>query len=433
MNPIVAQQTALGNALVTPDNRVKIRKCNMRISPSKKPQKEPTYQVVLDALALSLCYLAFLITAKFKLEKKKFIIDVEVFRDSLQICPRLPNQEFDEPPSNEEIVSFVKELGYKGDIGSITNVFINYMHQPWRTFAAIINKCLFGKTTGLDKIRISRAQILCGMFYRKNINFMDLIWKDFMFQIDNRDSSAKRPENMPYPRFTKAIIQHFISKDKPISMRNIMFMHTEATPKKARKWKKPASPLKKQTLVITEEPAKKPAARTQPFGVQIKDTPVYDKHVVLVTNVKVNKWYGYGHVEEIEVRRSDQKLYKFMEGDFLIFHLNDIEDMLLLVVQNKLFNLNSNVIFDLVVALRMFTRRIVIQKRVEDLQLGVESYQKKLNISKPRTCDEDLSRRTPYTTLLDPQGVIYEDKLNIKRLMRSDELHKFSNGTLQSV
>ncbi|GKF46505.1 hypothetical protein Tco_0136307 [Tanacetum coccineum] len=45
-------------------------------------------------------------------------------------------------------------------------------------------------------------------------------------QIDNKDSSAKRQENMPYPRFTKAIIQYFISKDKSISMTNRMFMHT---------------------------------------------------------------------------------------------------------------------------------------------------------------------------------------------------------------
>ncbi|GKG35072.1 hypothetical protein Tco_0440226, partial [Tanacetum coccineum] len=81
----------------------------------------------------------------------------------------------------------------------------------------------------------------------------------------------------------------------------------------------------------------------------------------------------------------------------------------------------------------MFTRRIVIQKRVEDLQLAVESYQKKLNISKPRIRDEDLSQRPSYTTLLDPQGVIYEDKLNKKRLICFDELHKFSDGALQSV
>ncbi|GJX24100.1 hypothetical protein Tco_0228545 [Tanacetum coccineum] len=159
----------------------------------------------------------------------------------------------------------------------------------------------------------------------------------------------------------------------------------------------------------------------------------YDKHALLVTNVKVNVWYVYGHLEEIEVRRSDQQLYKFMEGDFLRLHLKDIKDMLLLVVQNRLFNLKGEDIVHLAAALHMFTRRIVIQKRLEDLQFGVESYQKKLNLSKPRTREEDLSRRAPYTTLSDPQGVIYEDKLNRKRLMRSDELYKFSDGTLQSV
>nr|GEW13018.1 hypothetical protein [Tanacetum cinerariifolium] len=79
-------------------------------------------------------------------------------------------------------------------------------------------------------------------------------------------------------------------------------------------------------------------------------------------------------------------------------------------------------IVHLAAVLRRFTRRIVIQKRVEDLQLGVESYQRKLNISKPRIHDEDLSRITPYTTLSNPKGVIYEDKLNRKRLMRSNEL-----------
>ncbi|GJX29541.1 hypothetical protein Tco_0237620 [Tanacetum coccineum] len=115
------------------------------------------------------------------------------------------------------------------------------------------------------------------------------------------------------------------------------------------------------------------------------------KRILAVTNVKVNKCYGYGYLEEIEVRRVDQQLYKFMKGNFLSLHLNDIEDMLLLVVQNKLFNRNSDVIFELVVALRMFTRRIVIQTRVEDLQLGVEINQKKLNISKPKTHDENLS------------------------------------------
>ncbi|GJY12057.1 hypothetical protein Tco_0381366 [Tanacetum coccineum] len=58
------------------------------------------------------------------------------------------------------------------------------------------------------------------------------------------------------------------------------------------------------------------------------------------------KWYEYGHLDEIEVRREDQQLYKFKE---------------------------------------------------------------------------------------DPQGVIYKDQNNINRLMRTDELCKFSDGMLNSV
>ncbi|GJS49933.1 hypothetical protein Tco_0600054 [Tanacetum coccineum] len=86
------------------------------------------------------------------------------------------------------------------------------------------------------------------------------------------------------------------------------------------------------------------------------------KRILAVTNVKFNIWYGYGHLEETEVRRSDKQLYKFMEGDFLRLHLNDIEDTLILVVQNRLFNLKGEDIEHLATTLRMFTRRIVIQK-----------------------------------------------------------------------
>ncbi|GJR87952.1 hypothetical protein Tco_0211963 [Tanacetum coccineum] len=866
-----------------------------------------------------------------------------------------PIRMFHAPPSDEEIVTFIKELGHKSNIKSVTDVVVDQMHQPWRTFTSIINKCLSRKITGLDKIRLSSAQILWGTYYNKNVDFVELLLEDFVFQIDNKDH--KKQEKMYYPRFTKVIIHHFISKDKSISMRNIIFMHTvcddsvlgtlrfvsksdeyqvygallpermsnqqlrdspayktylsfatgAATPKKAKKFKKLAYPSKKKTLVAIEEPAekpaKKPATRRQYAGgadlesevpdepkgksidtsegtglkpgvldvskadsskseyeswgdsdddnndddqqsddertesdnddkaadinktndeeedefvhtpddyvptndeniddeeydhineemysdvnVEMKDTelegegkddeemtnagyvdaecenvnqvvssdqvkdvvraiilnfdniPSGDTEIISMMDVKVQhedpsiqtsplltlpvtnevktlrninhgsairaavkskvpivvkeylgtslddalhkhkalyhaliesilededatdkgvadnlkkiksdnanrdegpparpdqglkmkktsketepskkakstraskcttksqpkstgkfaqaketvfeagdtqvphdlredtgntdelpvvnvdpkdwfkklerpptpdpewnegksvknkptqKWicdlakakkpsktfddlmstpiyfsafvmnylsyveldynmeecykaltdqldwnnpeggstgrtyttyltktnaakYDMKGIEDMVLYTgdptdkdstgmlpkgcpniiSDQKLYKFKEGNFPRLHLNDIEDMLLLVVQNRLFNLEHNVIVHFTAALCMFTRRIVIQKRVEDLQLGVESYQKKLNISKPRTREEDLSRISPYTTLLNPQGVIYEHKLNRKRLMRSDELYKFNDGTLQSV
>ncbi|GJU24551.1 hypothetical protein Tco_1163172 [Tanacetum coccineum] len=163
---------ALDDALVAPEDRVEIGKCNMRIDPNK-PHKEATYQVVLDTLSLSPCYKAFTITAdvpeiymhqfwltiskvkdsssyKLKLDNKTCKIGVEVFRKVLQICPRLPNQEFVAPPSHDEMVIFIKALGYKGALESIPDLVTDHMYQPWRTFATIINRCFSGKTTDPD-------------------------------------------------------------------------------------------------------------------------------------------------------------------------------------------------------------------------------------------------------------------------------------------
>ncbi|GKE88274.1 hypothetical protein Tco_1565749, partial [Tanacetum coccineum] len=42
------------------------------------------------------------------------------------------------------------------------------------------------KTVGVDKLRLSRAQILWGMYYKKNVDYVELLWEDFTYQIDNR-------------------------------------------------------------------------------------------------------------------------------------------------------------------------------------------------------------------------------------------------------
>nr|GFA63366.1 hypothetical protein [Tanacetum cinerariifolium] len=118
----------------------------------------------------------------------------------------------------------------------------------------------------------------------------------------------------------------------------------------------------------------------------------------------IMKWYDYGHLDKIEVPREDQQLYKFKEGDFLRLHLQDIEDI-----------------------------SIVIQRRVEYLKLGVKSYQKNLNLNKPDTFRQDLRKRTTFIAYSDPQGVVYTDQNNKNKLMHTDELHKFSDGMLNYV
>ncbi|GKG27547.1 hypothetical protein Tco_0405874, partial [Tanacetum coccineum] len=58
---------------------------------------------------------------RFKIDNKRFSMNVEVFREILNICPRILVQEFDEPPSEEEALSFIRELGHSGEIKYITD------------------------------------------------------------------------------------------------------------------------------------------------------------------------------------------------------------------------------------------------------------------------------------------------------------------------
>ncbi|GJY74503.1 hypothetical protein Tco_0478934 [Tanacetum coccineum] len=167
MDSTKAQQIALDDALVAPTN-------------------EPTLQVVLDVLKLNPFYKAFWITANvpeiymqefwatvsihhnslcFKMNNKSHTLNIENFRDMLQICPKLP-----------------------------------------------------------DSLRLSRTQIIWAMYHKKNVDYVYLLWEDLVYQVENKNS--KKNNDICYPQFTKVIIDYFMSKDQSISRRNKMFWHT---------------------------------------------------------------------------------------------------------------------------------------------------------------------------------------------------------------
>nr|GEW40446.1 hypothetical protein [Tanacetum cinerariifolium] len=77
--------------------------------------------------------------------------------------------------------------------------------------------------------------------------------------------------------------------------------------------------------------------------------------------------------------------------------------------------------------------RLKVDTLTLELLAGVESYQKKLNLTKPDTYKSDLKRRDTYTAYFNPRGFIYQNKDKKNRLMRIDELQKFSDGTLNDV
>ncbi|GJW46450.1 hypothetical protein Tco_0078096 [Tanacetum coccineum] len=117
-NSITAQQTKLDLELVPKEKRLDIRKCNGRLNPGKI-QRGPTFQVLLDALALTPCYSALLITVETK------------GRDSNSIWK-----------SSE--ISLRSPLEFA---------------STWRTFIALLTEVYLDKTSGLGQACISSAQI----------------------------------------------------------------------------------------------------------------------------------------------------------------------------------------------------------------------------------------------------------------------------------
>ncbi|GJR43057.1 hypothetical protein Tco_1311160 [Tanacetum coccineum] len=674
----IADQIALDDALVAPADRLRIGKCNLRLS-SDVTSKEATLQVVYDVLKLTPFYNAFQVTAdapeiymqefwasayvhnrsvRFKMNNKKHIIGLEQFRDILQICPRVGNKKFVDPPLEKEMLIFLASLGHSGDIRKLTDVNVNKLHQPWRSFAAVINKCLCG-TPSYDSLRLSQAQILwegqcdvrifvhqyvshhlCdgkilnsldeqgqlkqillrqmeasrkllrhnqstkassapprekksgkakqktadeGTFkkmMRRNRTESDDDGDDFVHpkltthddeiiheedtdeddsnisSSDEQDSDdevegtnvegAKSDERDKYDKMgedthvtltpvnpdgqqqsssvSSGFVSNMLNPNQDTGVDDIFRQHTKATslidtsvtaimePSFTAQINRPpthafynsgkqylydesTSPIIPSTVdqylankmqeavdvavqLKYERIREESTTANQQFldsiddGMkkiikeQVKKEVELELKKILIDRWKLRTSFNRPGVRtgvqyELQKKRSNIFLtgFKNLRGLPSPDHawnksvpavhetvqpcskkalstglrIPDIEDMLLLLVQGKVTNLSVEERIAFNVSLRMFTRRVVIQRRVEDLQLGVESYQKKLNLTKPDTYRSNLRRKDAYSPFSDPRGFIYENKDKKNRLMRIDELHKFSDGTLNDV
>ncbi|GKD23807.1 hypothetical protein Tco_1225510, partial [Tanacetum coccineum] len=263
INTTQAQQKALDDALVALADRLEFWKCNMRLETDIKP-KEATFQATVSIHRSSI---------RFPINKKKVSLDVDIFRDILQ------------------------DLGHTRDITYLTDVNVHYLHQPWRAFATIINKCLSGKETRMDKIRLSHL----------------------LFQIEYKD--AKKTNNMSYPRFTKIIIDYFMSKNPSISRRNKMFWHTsrddtmftsmrcnsrhEDTQRRLQNQsifkRKPiqthkGTRLKSKEKVAKPDKKKQPAKKTKPKGLDVlSEVALTEAEQIKLATKRSKKYFHVSH------------------------------------------------------------------------------------------------------------------------------------------
>ncbi|GJW34362.1 hypothetical protein Tco_0054394 [Tanacetum coccineum] len=106
--------------------------------------------------------------------------------------------------------------------------------------------------------------------------------------------------------------------------------------------------------------------------------------ILSFVRIEVFPMYGYNYMKKIVLRRVDLKEYVIAERDFKYMYPSDFEDLYLLNLQGHLNHLSPEDKKILTTAVNLWTRNLVFRQRVEDFQLGIESYPTQLNLTKPR-------------------------------------------------
>ncbi|GJY93520.1 hypothetical protein Tco_0509302 [Tanacetum coccineum] len=114
---------------------------------------------------------------EFLLANKKCVVNADVFRTILDICPRVEGVNFTDVPDDDTTLAFLIKLCWEKQVNRST----------------------------------------------ENVDYPELIWEDLAYQIDHKKEKRSRRENMPFPRFTKVIINHFLKQHN--SLLNLKFQH----------------------------------------------------------------------------------------------------------------------------------------------------------------------------------------------------------------
>ncbi|GJY43687.1 hypothetical protein Tco_0431900 [Tanacetum coccineum] len=177
----------------------------------------------------------------------------------------------------------------------------------------------------------------------------------------------------------------------------------------------------------------------QKFYIDRHDSPSHRKEVrthmriLSVVRIKAYSRYGYDYLSEIVLRRADFQEHTIAEKDFKNLYPSDFEDLNLLLLQGHLDHLSGSDKWMLSTAVKLWTRNLVIRQRVEDFQLGIESYQTQLNLTKPGWDATGYEFKHDYTIIESPRAVIFPVNNNERKIMRFNEIYKFSDGTLTRI
>jgi hypothetical protein len=158
------------------------------------------------------------------LHMRQVTVDKDILRSVLGLPELEPNEEYDLVPSEEELIEWLRDIGYDESQEVMTRhskVNIRFLPQPWRTLYIIIAKSLSGRDTGHEHPKLQHLKLFWAIANVKKVDYASFIWEDIVWHIQHKTT------NIPFVRFTKLLIASFLHEYDDIPQRlNDEFQHT---------------------------------------------------------------------------------------------------------------------------------------------------------------------------------------------------------------
>ncbi|GJU63330.1 hypothetical protein Tco_1245165 [Tanacetum coccineum] len=167
---------------------------------------------------------------RFMLDKKELTLTLDDFRQIFHLPQATANNHnsFVPPPSFSDMVPFYKQvLGFTIELKTQSNFKTTGLLQPWQTLCKIFSKCLTTRVTGWDQPPLQIMQMLYCFVNNIHVDYAELLWEGLYYSLHHPTSL------IPYPRFTKIIISHYMTifpeilRRIPAWMINDEMKHTE--------------------------------------------------------------------------------------------------------------------------------------------------------------------------------------------------------------
>ncbi|GJZ24441.1 hypothetical protein Tco_0561900 [Tanacetum coccineum] len=117
------------------------------------------------------------------------------------------------PKFSDMVPFYINNLGFTLELRSLSNFKTTGLVQPWQTLCKMFSRCLTTRVTGYDQPHLQIMQMLYCFVNNIHVDYADLLWEGFHY-------SLERPTTLiPYPRFTKLIVSHYMTALLKISRR----------------------------------------------------------------------------------------------------------------------------------------------------------------------------------------------------------------------